>query len=90
MKRVRLDELLVARGLGDPETAAHFLADGLSDLPDPFLMRGMRPAVERLAQLLVRSCRRMPFPGDPCRVGSIRGTLQVPWHPQNGCRALKA
>ena len=40
--------MLVARGLGDPETAAHFLQDALADLPDPFLMRGMRPAVERL------------------------------------------
>ena len=42
--------VLVARGLGDPETAAHFLADALGDLPDPFLMRGMRPAVERLVR----------------------------------------
>jgi single-stranded-DNA-specific exonuclease len=44
--------VLVARGLGDPATAAHFLADALADLPDPFLMRGMRPAVERLVRAL--------------------------------------
>ncbi len=46
--------VLVARGLADPQTAAHFLADGLGDLPDPFLMRGMRPAVERLVRAVQR------------------------------------
>jgi single-stranded-DNA-specific exonuclease len=46
--------VLVARGFGDPETAANFLADALGDLPDPFLMRGMRPAVERLVRAVLR------------------------------------
>jgi single-stranded-DNA-specific exonuclease len=55
--------VLVARGLGDPETAAHFLADALSDLPDPFLMRGMRPAVERLVRA-VRSNELVTLYGD--------------------------
>ena len=42
--------VLVARGLGDPEAAAQFLADTLADLPDPFLMRGMRAATDRLVR----------------------------------------
>ena len=42
--------MLVARGLGEPEAAAQFLAHTLADLPDPFLMRGMRPAVDRLVR----------------------------------------
>jgi single-stranded-DNA-specific exonuclease len=33
--------VLVARGLGDPETAAHFLSDALADLPDR-LVRAVR------------------------------------------------
>jgi single-stranded-DNA-specific exonuclease len=55
--------VLVARGLGDPETAAHFLADALGDLPDPFLMRGMRPAVERLVRA-VRNQELVTLYGD--------------------------
>jgi len=46
--------VLVARGLGDPEAAAQFLADTLADLPDPFLMRGMRAAVDRLVRAVQR------------------------------------
>jgi len=49
--------------MGDPETAAHFLADALSDLPDPFLMRGMRDAVERLVRA-VRTRERVTLYGD--------------------------
>ena len=45
--------VLVSRGLGDPATAAAFLADGLSELPDPFLMKGMDVAVERLTRAIV-------------------------------------
>jgi single-stranded-DNA-specific exonuclease len=55
--------VLVARGLGDPETAAHFLSDALADLPDPFLMRGMRTAVDRLVRA-VRSGERITLYGD--------------------------
>jgi single-stranded-DNA-specific exonuclease len=55
--------VLVARGLGDPETAALFLADGLADLPDPFLMRGMRTAVERLVRA-VRAGELVTLYGD--------------------------
>jgi single-stranded-DNA-specific exonuclease len=55
--------VLVARGLSDPEAAANFLADALGDLPDPFLMRGMRPAVERLVRA-VRSQEAVTLYGD--------------------------
>ncbi|HVE82974.1 MAG TPA: DHH family phosphoesterase, partial [Myxococcales bacterium] len=44
--------VLVARGHGTAEAAARFLALRLSDLPDPFLMKGLKPAVERLARAL--------------------------------------
>ncbi|HXX32005.1 MAG TPA: single-stranded-DNA-specific exonuclease RecJ [Myxococcaceae bacterium] len=55
--------VLVARGLGDPAAAAHFLSDALGDLPDPFTMLGMRPAVDRLARA-VRSGERVTLYGD--------------------------
>jgi single-stranded-DNA-specific exonuclease len=45
--------VLVNRGLGDPATAAAFLAHGLGELPDPFLMKGMDLAVERLTRAIV-------------------------------------
>ena len=45
--------VLVSRGLGDPATAAAFLAHGLGELPDPFLMKGMDVAVERLTRAIV-------------------------------------
>ncbi len=55
--------MLVARGLGEPEAAAQFLADTLSALPDPFLMRGMRPAVDRLVRA-VRARELVTLYGD--------------------------
>ncbi|HEY6105641.1 MAG TPA: single-stranded-DNA-specific exonuclease RecJ, partial [Anaeromyxobacteraceae bacterium] len=42
--------VLAARGLGEPERAGCFLAAGLDDLPDPFLMKGMAAAVERVVR----------------------------------------
>ena len=45
--------VLVNRGLGEPAAAAAFLADGLAELPDPFLMKGMDLAVERLTRAVV-------------------------------------
>ncbi len=42
--------VLAARGLGEPERAERFLRAGLDDLPDPFLMKGMAAAVERLVR----------------------------------------
>lgn len=46
--------VLVARGIAEPEAAARFLSHELTDLPDPFLMKGMSTAVERLTRAIVR------------------------------------
>jgi single-stranded-DNA-specific exonuclease len=46
--------LLVNRGIASNEQARRFLAPSLQDLHDPFLMRGMEAAVERLTQSLQR------------------------------------
>src|SRR5512137_1168716 len=40
--------VLAARGFADPEAAGRFLSPRLEDLPDPFTMRGMDAAVDRL------------------------------------------
>ncbi|MEW6435292.1 MAG: single-stranded-DNA-specific exonuclease RecJ [Myxococcota bacterium] len=42
--------VLAARGHGTPEAAQTFLSNALTDLPDPFLMKGLPAAVERLAR----------------------------------------
>jgi single-stranded-DNA-specific exonuclease len=47
-----LGRVLVARGLATPEAAQLFLRDGLSDLPDPSLLKGMDLAVDRLSRAL--------------------------------------
>jgi single-stranded-DNA-specific exonuclease len=44
--------VLVARGHADPSAAAAFLEARLADLPDPFTMKGMREAVERISRAL--------------------------------------
>ena len=46
--------VLWARGLRTAADAAAFLADKLADLPDPFTMKGMPAAVERVAQALLQ------------------------------------
>ena len=46
--------VLVARGLDQPEDAARFLSHEITDLPDPFRMKGMSAAVERLARAIVQ------------------------------------
>jgi single-stranded-DNA-specific exonuclease len=43
-------QILINRGLTDKAKAEAFLRSGLADLHDPFLMKGMRGAVERLRQ----------------------------------------
>ena len=45
--------VLVARGVLEPHDAARFLSHELTDLPDPFRMKGMSAAVERLARAVV-------------------------------------
>jgi single-stranded-DNA-specific exonuclease len=49
-----LADLLVARGIDQPETAAHFLAPALADLHDPLCMSGMKSALDRLEAALER------------------------------------
>ncbi len=52
-----VSELLVARGVDEPESAAQFLAPALGDLHDPMLMRGMKCALDRLEAALERKER---------------------------------
>ena len=44
--------ILLARNLDDPATIEKFLSPQMSDLFDPFLLRGMREAVDRLTAAL--------------------------------------
>ena len=46
--------VLVARGVSEPQEAARFLSHELTDLPDPFRMKGMSAAVERLTRAIVQ------------------------------------
>jgi len=43
-----LHQLLIQRGIASQEEALRFLSPGEGDLRDPFLMRGMREAVDRI------------------------------------------
>ncbi|MGM7636558.1 hypothetical protein [Bacillus sp. Hm123] len=43
-----LASLLINRGITDEETARHFLFDKGNDFHDPFLLKGMAEAVERI------------------------------------------
>ena len=45
--------LLVARGYADAAAASKFLSPSLSHLHDPYAMRGMRDAVERIRRALL-------------------------------------
>ncbi|HTM66855.1 MAG TPA: single-stranded-DNA-specific exonuclease RecJ [Flavipsychrobacter sp.] len=45
-----LCRLLAVRGITDFDSAKHFFRPHLSELHDPFLMKGMRQAVERIAE----------------------------------------
>jgi single-stranded-DNA-specific exonuclease len=49
-----LADLLVTRGIDEPEAAARFLAPALADLHAPLLMSGMKPAIDRLEAALER------------------------------------
>ncbi len=44
--------LLLNRGICSPDQARHFLYPALSDLPEPFTMKGMDRAVSRIARAL--------------------------------------
>jgi single-stranded-DNA-specific exonuclease len=49
-----LADLLVARGIEEPEAAARFLSPELGDLHDPLRMSGMKAALDRLEAALER------------------------------------
>lgn len=49
-----LAQLLVQRGISDPETAERFLAPSLSHLHSPYVMSGMKTAVDRLEAAIER------------------------------------
>ncbi|MDY7229383.1 single-stranded-DNA-specific exonuclease RecJ [Hyalangium rubrum] len=55
--------ILLHRGYKTPEAASAFLSDKLADLPDPFRMKGMAPAVERLTRAL-RQGEKITLYGD--------------------------
>jgi single-stranded-DNA-specific exonuclease len=50
-----LARLLCMRGIHDAEAARRYLAPSLSDLHSPYLMAGMRTAIERLAAAIERN-----------------------------------
>ncbi|MBJ6763972.1 single-stranded-DNA-specific exonuclease RecJ [Myxococcaceae bacterium JPH2] len=56
-------KVLLHRGYRTPEAAAAFLSDRLADLPDPFRMKGMTGAVERLTRAL-RQREKVTLYGD--------------------------
>src|SRR6266852_1110918 len=49
-----LARLLVMRGISEGEGAEHFLAPSLSHLQSPYLMTGMRPAIDRIEAAIER------------------------------------
>src|SRR3979411_628094 len=49
-----LADLLVGRGIDEPEAAARFLSPQLADLHDPLLMSGMKSALDRLEAAMER------------------------------------
>lgn len=55
--------VLLRRGYATPEAVSAFLADRLADLPDPFLMKGMPAAVERVCRAL-RNREKITLYGD--------------------------
>jgi single-stranded-DNA-specific exonuclease len=46
--------VLAARGYATPDSARAFLSDALTELPDPFRMKGLREAVDRLVVAIQR------------------------------------
>ena len=56
-------DMLLRRGIADPEAARVFFQPGLDGLHDPFLLKGMDAAVERIARAL-KSGGRIVVSGD--------------------------
>src|SRR5687768_18559928 len=55
--------LLCIRGFGETETARQFLSPSLADLHDPFALKDMAPAVERVLGAIARK-ERIAIHGD--------------------------
>jgi len=72
-----LAQVLIARGLGDPEAAKAFLNAKLSDLNDPALLPGVERAAEAIVQALQQK-RRITIYGD-YDVDGVTGT-SILWH----------
>lgn len=56
-----LAQVLVSRGLSEPSDARRFLHPSLNDIPNPFLMKDMEKAVERLFKAITCQERIMIF-----------------------------
>src|SRR5688572_11658113 len=59
----RAARLLVRRGIDDAEKARRYLSPRLTDLPDPFTMKGLQRAASRLADALAKR-ERVTLYGD--------------------------
>ncbi len=75
--------LLASRGLGDPETAREFLRDDMALLADPFLMKDMDRAVERI-RLAVRRGEKTAVYGDYDVDGLTSSTIMTNWLRDHG------
>jgi single-stranded-DNA-specific exonuclease len=58
---VKIAQILVNRNIRDAEEAHDFLYGTLEDLPDPFLLPAMRPAVERLLKAAAKNEKVLIF-----------------------------
>src|SRR6202521_2796563 len=67
-----LADLLVGRGIDEPEAAARFLSPQLADLHDPLRMSGMKAALDRLEAALERKEKDLLY-GDY----DVRGTTAI-------------
>ena len=81
-------QMLVRRGLDDPEPAARFLHPSLEHLHNPFAMLGMEPAVARIIQALERE-ERIVVSGDYDVDGMTSSALLSEFLEQAGCKNLE-
>ena len=72
-----LAQVLANRGIADAGEASHFLHDTLADMADPFLMKGMDAAVQRLEQAITEN-QRIVIYGDYDSTALRRRLLFIP------------
>ncbi|MDR3209105.1 MAG: single-stranded-DNA-specific exonuclease RecJ [Oscillospiraceae bacterium] len=77
---------LASRGLTEPDAAARFLSDGAEDILDPFLLRDMDKAVERIKLALSRNENIAVF-GDYDVDGMTASALLKCWFRAHGTEA---